>query len=104
VPDSLFVLHQARLADLAAKNRLPSIHGVRENVEAGGLLSYGPDLTDLYRRAVSYVNRILQGAKPADLPVEQPTKFEFIINLNTAKQIGIIIPPNVLARADKVIR
>jgi putative ABC transport system substrate-binding protein len=90
--------------DLAAKSRLPSIFTTRENVDAGGLMSYGANLTELWRRAAIYVDKILKGAKPAELPVEQPTKFEFVINLKTAKQIGVTIPPNVLARADRVIR
>jgi putative ABC transport system substrate-binding protein len=104
VPDSLFVLHQARLADLAAKNRLPSMHGVRENVEAGAFCHMAPTFTDLYRLAVSYVNRILQGVKPADLPVEQPTNFEFVINLKTAKILGLKISPSFLGRTDRVIQ
>ena len=87
-----------------AKNRLPAIFGVADIAEAGGLMSYGPDYTEHFRRLAIYVDKILKGAKPADLPVEQPTKFEFVINLKTAKQIGLTIPPNVLARADKVIR
>jgi putative ABC transport system substrate-binding protein len=93
-----------RIADLAIKNRLPSMHEGRQLVEAGGLMSYSSSDTESFRRAAIYVDKILKGAKPADLPVEQPTKFELIINLKTAKQIGLTIPPNVLARADKVIK
>ena len=96
--------HQARIVDLAAKNRLPGIYPSTDFVEIGGLMSYGADILDNWRRAATYVDKILKGAKPAELPVEQPTKFEFVINLKTAKQIGVTIPPNVLARADKVIR
>jgi putative ABC transport system substrate-binding protein len=96
--------HRTEIADLAVKNRLPVIHQSRLYVEAGGLMSYGANFADLDRRAATYVDKILKGAKPADLPVEQPTKFEFIINLKAAKQIGLKIPPNVLARADWVIR
>ena len=92
------------IIELAVKNRLPVIYRNRADVEAGGLVSYGVDLTNLYRRAATYVDKILKGAKPADLPVEQPIKFEFIINLKAAKQIGLTIPPNVLVRADKVIK
>ena len=92
------------IASLAVKQRLPSGFPAKEYVEAGGLLSYGPDLVHLSRRGAMYVDKILKGAKPADLPVEQPTKFEFVINLKAAKQIGLTIPPNVLARADKVIK
>jgi putative ABC transport system substrate-binding protein len=92
------------LAELAVKNRLPVMRERPEHVEAGGLMSYGVNLNDLARRAATYVDKILKGAKPADLPVEQPTKFEFIINLKAAKQIGLTIPPNVLARADKVTK
>jgi putative ABC transport system substrate-binding protein len=86
------------------KHRLPSVFAWREFVEDGGLMSYGPMREEVYRRAAVYIDKILKGAKPADLPVEQPTKFEFVINLKTAKQIGLTIPPNVLARAGKVIR
>jgi putative tryptophan/tyrosine transport system substrate-binding protein len=93
-----------QVIDLAVRNRLPSIYGRPEFVEDGGLVFYGVSYTDLYRRAATYVDKILKGTKPADLPVEQPTKFEFIINLKAAKQIGLTIPPNVLARADKVIK
>jgi putative ABC transport system substrate-binding protein len=96
--------HQRRILELAINNRLPVIYRGRPSVEAGGLMSYGVTTTDLDRRAATYVDKILKGAKPADLPVERPTKFELVINLKTAKQIGLTIPPNVLARADKVIR
>ena len=100
----VFVLQRAQLADLALKSRLPTIYPQTEFTEAGGLMYYGTNTPDLFRRAATYVDKILKGAKPADLPVEQPTKFEFIINLKAAKQIGLTIPPNVLARADRVIR
>ena len=110
-PDGLYVLgggliraNGKRIAGFALKSRLPSTYFLREHVDAGGLMHYGADLADIYRRVAYYVDKILKGAKPADLPVEQPKKFEFIINLKTAKQIGLTIPPNVLARADKVIR
>jgi putative tryptophan/tyrosine transport system substrate-binding protein len=110
-PDGLYVTtgpliftNQKRIAGLALKSRLPSTWGRKEPVEAGGLMSYGADLADSYRRVAYFVDRILKGAKPGDLPVEQPTKFEFVINQKTAKQIGLTIPPNVLARADRVIR
>jgi putative ABC transport system substrate-binding protein len=95
---------RARIAVVAAKSRLPAIYPWPEFVEDGGLMSYGVSITDLFRRAATYVDKILKGTKPADIPVEQPKKFEFIINLKAAKQIGLTIPPNVLARADKVIR
>jgi putative ABC transport system substrate-binding protein len=102
--DPFLSTHRARLAQLAAKNRLPAMYGNSEYVEAGGLMSYAPSFSDMHRRAATFVDKILKGAKPADLPVEQPMKFEFVINLKTAKQIGLTIPPNVLARADKIIR
>ena len=93
-----------RIADLALKSRLPSMYNDRAAVDAGGLMYYGADLADSYRRVAYYVDRILKGAKPADLPVEQPMKFELVINLKTAKQIGVTIAPEVLARASKIIR
>ena len=103
-PDPVTSSHREQIAEFAAKQRLPSVFGWSDYVEAGGLMSYGPDHNALWRRLAVYVDKILKGAKPADLPVEQPTKFELVINLKTAKQIGVTIPPNVLARADKVIR
>ena len=103
-PEALFGTHLKRIVEFAAKNRLPTMYGNPQFVDAGGLMSYAPDYTVQYRRAAIYVDKILKGSKPADLPVEQPTKFEFIINLKAAKQIGLTIPPNVLARADKVIK
>jgi ABC-type uncharacterized transport system substrate-binding protein len=102
-PGQLMQNNQKRIANLAAKSRLPSMGGSKAYVDAGGLVSYGSDLADRYRRVTYYVDRILKGAKPADLPVERPTKFELVINLKTAKQIGVTIPQKVLARADKVI-
>jgi ABC-type uncharacterized transport system substrate-binding protein len=95
---------RTQIVDLVVQSRLPAIYQNRRIVEVGGLMSYGVNYTDLDRRAATYVDKILKGAKPADLPVEQPTKFELVINLKTAKQIGLTIPPNVLARADKVIK
>ena len=95
---------RSQIAALARKSRLPAIYMNPEYVEDGGLMSYGASIADLYRRAATYVDKILRGAKAADLPVEQPKKFEFIINLKAAKQIGLTIPPNVLARADRVIK
>jgi putative ABC transport system substrate-binding protein len=102
--DTMFFSQQVQIANLAAKSGLPAMFPETEYVNAGGLMSYGPNLPDLFRRAAMYVDKIVKGAKPADLPVEQPIKFEFIINLKTAKQIGLTIPAEVLARADKVIK
>jgi putative ABC transport system substrate-binding protein len=102
--DAVTVSHRQRIVDFAAKNRLPSIYQASDFVSAGGLMSYGTNRFDLHRRAATYVDKILKGTKPADLPVERPIKFDLVINLKTAKQIGLSIPPNVLARADRVIR
>jgi putative ABC transport system substrate-binding protein len=96
--------NQKRIAGFALKSRLPSVYSRRESVDAGGLMYYGADEANSHWRVAVYVAKILKGAKPADLPVEQPTKFEFVINLKTAKQIGVTIPPDVLARADRIIR
>ncbi|MDH3445420.1 MAG: ABC transporter substrate-binding protein, partial [Deltaproteobacteria bacterium] len=112
-PDGLYVpgsgaplttANRKRIVDFALKSRLPSMYDTRGPVETGGLMSYAADLADSYRRVAYYVDKILKGAKPADLPVERPTKFEFVINLKTANQIGVTIPPNVLARATEVTR
>ena len=103
VPDSLFGLNAEQLAPVVAKSRLPSIFGTRSNVEAGGLISFGPNLANLNRQAAIYVDKILKGAKPAELPVEQPTKFELVINLKTAKSLGVAIPQALLLRADQTI-
>jgi len=100
----MFGSERRRLVDLAAKNRLPTVFPFREYVDAGGLMSYGPNLADLYRRAATYVDKILKGAKPGDLPVEQPTKFDLVINLKTAKALGLTIPPSLLGRADEIIQ
>jgi putative ABC transport system substrate-binding protein len=103
VQDALFNLHRALLADLAARRRVPAVYGTRDLVEAGGLMSYGPSVRDLHRRGALFVDKILKGAKPADLPVEQPTTFELVISLKAAKALGLRIPRSVLARADQVI-
>jgi putative ABC transport system substrate-binding protein len=102
--DPLFVLHRRRIADLAAKNHLPAVYASREVVDAGGLMFYGPSISDMFRRAAVYVDKILKGAKPADLPMEQPTRFELIINLKTVKALGLTIPQSLLRRADEIIR
>ena len=104
LPSPTFARQRARLAELAVKHRLPGSYEDRQYVDAGGLMSYGPNFPDLFRRSASYVDRILKGAKPADLPVEQPTKFELVINLKTAKALGLTIPPSLLGRADQVIQ
>jgi putative tryptophan/tyrosine transport system substrate-binding protein len=103
VASPLSAIQRVPLADLALKHRLPEMVGTREEVEAGGFMSYGADLDDLYRRAALYIDKILKGAKPADLPVEQASKYQLVINLKTAKTVGIEVPPTLLARADEVI-
>jgi len=103
-PAPMFMSERRRLVDLAAENRLPTVYPWREFVDAGGLMAYGPNLADLYRRAATYVDKILKGAKPADLPIEQPSKFELVINLKTAKALGLTIPQSLLLRADEVIQ
>jgi len=102
--DRMFSTHRRQIFELTTKQRLPAIYSTKEYTDAGGLMSYGANFPDLYRRAATYVDKILKGTKPAELPVEQPKKFEFVVNLKAAKQIGLTIPPNVLARADRVIR
>jgi putative ABC transport system substrate-binding protein len=109
-PEALLVLadpflsnYQTQIVDFAAKNRLPAIHPFRESVEAGGLMAYGVDIPDMYRRAATYVDKILRGANPADLPIEQPTKFEFVINIKTARTLGLTIPQSLLLRAERVV-
>jgi len=104
LPDRFLLTYRASIVQFMAKNRLPGMFSFREFAQEGGLMTYGPDTTDMYRRAATYVAKILRGAKPADLPMEQPTKFEFVINLKTAKALGLTIPPSVLGRADEVIQ
>ncbi len=103
LPDPMFLTERNRLTDLAAQNRLPAIYGFREHAAAGGLMAYGVNLRDSYRRAAAFVDKILRGAKPGDLPIEQPSKFEFVINLKTAKALGLTIPQSLLVRADEII-
>ena len=103
LPDPMLAFYQTQIVDFANQRRLPSMYGLRDHAAAGGLLAYGPDYAQIYRRAPAYVDKILKGAKPADLPVEQPTKFELVINLKTAKTLDLTIPPSILARADEVI-
>jgi putative ABC transport system substrate-binding protein len=102
--DPIFFAHRTRIVGLAAKSRLPAMYGNREFVDVGGLMFYGATLSDMYHLAATYVDKILNGAKPADLPVEQPTKYELVINLKTAKALGLTIPPSLLLRADQVIQ
>jgi len=104
MPDPVFVTNLKRIADLAVKSRLPSIFHLREFADSGGLAAYGVDRADMFRRAATYVDKILKGAKPADLPIEQPTKFELVINLKTAKALGLTMPHSLLLRADQVIQ
>jgi putative ABC transport system substrate-binding protein len=101
---TMIIVEHRRLVDLAAKHRLPALYTWRWFVDAGGLMAYGPNVADNFRRIASYVDKILKGANPADLPVEQPTKFQLVINLKTAKALGLTIPPSLLARADEVIQ
>jgi putative ABC transport system substrate-binding protein len=102
--DRFFLHHRARIMEFALQHRLPGVHAYQELVDAGGLMSYGPSYAEMHRRAAYFVDRILKGTKAADLPVERPTKFELMVNLKTAKQMGLTIPPTVLARANKVIK
>jgi putative ABC transport system substrate-binding protein len=103
LPAPIFVVHEKRIADFALKHRLPSAFHLSEFVQVGGLMSYGPDRADLFRRAATYVDKILKGAKPGDLPIEQPTKFQLAINLGTAKALGLTVPQSILLRANEVI-
>ena len=99
----MFFTERRRLVDLAAKHRLPAVYSARDSVDAGGLMAYGPNTADLFRRAATYVDKILKGTKPGDLPVEQPTRFELVINMKTAKALGLTIPQALLQRADQII-
>jgi putative ABC transport system substrate-binding protein len=103
VTDPLVTTNLSRINTLVVAARLPTMHGIREHVETGGLMSYGPNFPDLFRRAAEFVDKILHGAKPGDIPVEQRTKFDFVVNLTTAKALGLDVPPMLLARADEVI-
>jgi putative tryptophan/tyrosine transport system substrate-binding protein len=102
--DAMFNAQRQQIVELAASSRIPAIYDFKEFAEAGGLMSYGADIDDVYRRAAIYVDKIIKGSKPGEIPVEQPTDFQFVINLKAAKQIGVTIPPYVLARADRVIK
>jgi putative ABC transport system substrate-binding protein len=102
--DPMFGSNAGRIAALAAQSRLPAMYGFRQYVDAGGLISYGPNLSDLFKRAATYVDKILKGAEPAELPIEQPTNFELVVNLKTAKALGITIPESILLQADEIIR
>ncbi len=104
VPDAVFFVHRRRIIELASLARLPAVPELRDFADAGGLMSYGPSCLALFRKAARHVDKVLKGARPADLPVEQPTEFEFVVNLKTAKALGLTIPPSILARADEVIR
>jgi putative tryptophan/tyrosine transport system substrate-binding protein len=104
LPDPMFWIHRTRIAELALKDRLPTMFPDREFVDAGGLMSYGPSLPDVWRRSATYIDKILKGAKPGDLPIEQPTTFELVVNLKTAKAIGLTIPPSVRRQATEVIQ
>ena len=103
LPSPIFAAHRQRLVELAAQYRLPAAYEFKAYVESGGLLSYGPNIPDMYRRAASYVDRILKGAKPGDLPIERPTRFELVINVTTARALGLAIPQSLLARADHIV-
>ena len=103
MPDAFMIAHRAPIILAAARSNVPAVYGLSESARDGGLLSYGPDRVDIFRRAASYVDRILRGAKPGDLPVQFPTKFEMVVNLRTAKALGLAVPPSIMLRADEVI-